>query len=75
MITFKIGERVKRIVWFSEEKIELKKGVVINCYSETKKGGYYPELYKVKWDNGVIEKGFLPHGLRKENYSNNKSNG
>ncbi len=61
-MTYKNGDRVKR---------DGKTGTVIQCYSRPIKHygdfalGPYPELFDVKWDNGEIETGFLPHGLVK----------
>lgn len=60
---FKIGQRVKRQVNIYDSKSKYKLGTVIECYEKTSKFGCYPELYKVQWDNGITEGGFLPHGL------------
>jgi hypothetical protein len=74
-IMFEVGERVCREVDIYEENGPLKYGVVLERYNEKEKTFYlppdnepftlgpYPELYKVQWDDGKIENGFLPHGL------------
>ncbi len=66
---FYIGERIKRNI---EGTYVYKYGVVINVYSREARIvnsnpditlPEYKELYVVEWDNGVIGKGYLPHGL------------
>lgn len=58
---FKVGDHVKR---------DLMYGIIIERYTKPKINyssfslGPYPELYRVKWDDGTVSGGFLPHGLR-----------
>ncbi len=72
----KLNDRVKRRIDVFDENSPYKYGTVIKCYSRPAKkysSGYilgpYPELYDVKWDNGEIKEGYLPHGI--ENISQN----
>jgi len=68
---FEVGDRVFRPedVLSPEEH-----GEVIGAYSKTRHFSLacgewipeYPELYRVRWDNGVVGNGYLPHGLMKE---------
>jgi hypothetical protein len=66
-----IGDTVKRHINIYNQKSSWKIGIIIDKYSEPQTKcsetilGPYPELYKVRWNNGEIEKGFLPHGLIK----------
>ena len=64
---FKSTERVKRPIDVYNFNKGYKYGVVIKKYSEYSKviqpKIFYPELYKVQWDDGTIGKGYLPHGL------------
>ncbi len=75
MGSFKPGDRVSRnIDIYNPEKSD-KHGVVTRKYNEPEKTvgeitlGPYPILYEVKWDNGRIERGFLPHGIWPETNS------
>jgi len=72
MDSFKVGDRVSREVNIYDKSKGVKIGIVIKRYSKPIKKynenlimGPYPELYKVLWDSGKIEKGFLPHGISK----------
>ncbi len=66
---FKIGDRVCRRADIYNPKSPYNFGTVYAVYSKPRENvgdlilGPYPELYKVRWDNGVEEQGFLPHGL------------
>ncbi len=61
---FHVGDRVERLEDVYDQTSLLLHGEVIEVYSYTsQRFGFYPEMYKVKWDNEKIEKGFLPHGL------------
>ena len=63
----RIGDRVQRLVDVCDSKSPLRRGTIIERYSyQSDMFGYYPELYRVRWDDGTVEKGFLPHGLHKE---------
>lgn len=65
---FKIGDRVRRLMDPHKPSLGYKHGNVVECYNSIGRyrTGYYPELYKVRWDCGYVEKGFLPHGLELE---------
>ena len=66
---FFVGDRVKRPmdVYEDIQKWVWRYGIITEIYSESNRYGYYPELYTVRWVDGTIEKGFLPHGLFFEN--------
>ena len=70
---FQLNERVSREINVFAPEQGLRYGNVIEIYSVPKKDygnglvlGPYPELYKVRFDDGSVEGGFLPHGLNKE---------
>lgn len=73
MTKYQIGDKVRREININDPSKGYKYGKIIKIYS--KEATYYPfskitlgpykELYKVKWDNGIIENGFLPHGIDK----------
>ena len=73
MKRFKLGDRVKRRRNVYKSKSSMMYGTVIEVYSEPKEVysggdlvlGPYPELYGVKWDHGMIYRGYLPYGLDK----------
>jgi len=76
---FKVGDLVQR----PTEIDTLGIGKVIKAYSKQAKKycygygtplvlGPYPELYDIKWENGLISKGYLPHGIIK--WENNHDN-
>ena len=64
-----VGDRVSREIDIFDPGKGLKLGAVINAYSRPMKKvgslvlGPYSELYDVEWDDGWVEKGFLPHGI------------
>ena len=68
-MTHNVNDRVKRRVDVFDENSPYKYGTVVKCYSRAIKNygfvrlGPYPELYDVKWDDGEIEEGYLPHGI------------
>jgi len=68
-----VGDRVCREKDVFKRNSGKKHGVVSRRYSEPRKViskdvvlGPYPELYEVTWDDGTVEKGFLPHGISAE---------
>lgn len=64
---FKIGQRVVRCENVYDQTSRLMHGVIIDRYSRMDyRFGPYPELYAVEWDDGLVQRGFLPHGLRLE---------
>jgi hypothetical protein len=65
MTVFEIGESVTRRVDVYDEHSRLRYGGVTDIYEKTSKYGHYPELYEVQWQDGTVEKGFLPHGLHR----------
>lgn len=63
-LRFKVGDRVSREADLEIRNSPLKHGEVIRAYSKfNTRFGDYPELYSVRWDDGTVENGFLPHGL------------
>lgn len=67
---FKIGDRVRREINIYDPSKGMRYGKVVQCYSKPERKlspgstlGPYPELYEVLWDDGTVERGFLPHGL------------
>ncbi len=59
MTKFRVGEKVIRT---EEDRL----GIVVKIYSDYESWfGPYPELYEVKFNGGLIERGFLPHGLER----------
>ncbi len=69
-MTHRLNSRVKRRIDVYNENSPYKYGTIIKCYNRPAKeypSGYtlgpYPELYDVKWDNGEIHEGYLPHGI------------
>lgn len=67
---FAIGDRVQRRVDVMSLTSGYRRGTVIARYRDYSKFHNpklnYPELYQVEWDDGQVEKGFLPHGLQPE---------
>ena len=67
MTKFQLGSLVSRRKNVFDPKSKLLHGIVTEIYSDyTSLQGPYPELYEVTWSNGMIERGFLLHGLDKE---------
>jgi hypothetical protein len=72
---FKLNDRVSRLENVFDQKSKLKHGRIVKVYSQKayRAGGIvlgpYPELYDVKWSEGNIERGFLPHGLNDDNHN------
>jgi hypothetical protein len=67
MPTFSVGDRVQRLMNVYDQSSQMRRGVVIERYRDLVSAlGPYPELYAVRWDDGQIERGFLPHGLCRE---------
>ena len=69
-MTHKLNDRVKRKIDVFDENSPYKYGTIIKCHSrpiKKYKNGYilgpFSELYDVKWDNGEIHEGYLPHGI------------
>ena len=60
---FKVKDRVRRPYNIWAEKSIFRTGTIIASYSKTTGFYQYAELYSVEWDDGQIEKDFLPHGL------------
>ena len=61
---FKKGDRVQRKIDVFDDKSPLKYGTVSLRYSKQHKSlSFYPELYRVDWDNGSVGTAYLPHGL------------
>lgn len=71
MKRFKRGDRVSREIDIYDLTKGLRFGIIIKVYRKPVKQynsfklGPYPELYKVLWDDGKTEEGFLPHGLNR----------
>lgn len=70
MDKFKVGDRVCREKDIYNKSKGHKIGTISRRYSKPARAstsgilfGPYKELYEVLWDNGDIEKDFLPHGL------------
>ena len=66
-----IRDKVKRPIDVYNFSKGYKYGVIIKKYSQYSKiidqTLFYPELYRVKWSDGTIGKGYFPHGLDKIN--------
>jgi len=62
---FKIGDRVTRLSDVFDDKSTRLFGRISEVYQRRTVFGFYPELYKVIWDDGKEQFGFLPHGLDK----------
>ena len=68
---YSVGERVSRPIDVYGDHDIKKFGVITAVYDEwtpSRCDGdmpamHYEELYEVQWDDGKVEKGFLPHGL------------
>jgi hypothetical protein len=60
---FSIGDPVMRQRDVYDQRKGFKFGIVIDRESRQSQFGYYPELYRVRWEDGTEEGGFLPHGL------------
>ena len=62
--THKLGDEVVREIDIYNPARGVKRGIVVECYSQKYPSGrYYPELYAVQWED-KIERGFLAHGIR-----------
>ena len=66
----KVNDRVKREIDVFRAGSDYKYGIIIRHYSKPAKRyssgsvlGPYPDLFDVRWDNGTVSKGHLPHGL------------
>lgn len=67
MNKFNVGDRVTRRENVYDSSSNLMRGSVVRVYAiQNTKFGPYPELYEVRWDNGSVKGGYLPHGLDKE---------
>lgn len=65
----KPGDHVCRRADVMNQNSKMRHGMVLSRYSETdSRGHFYPELYKVRWNDGVEQKGYLRHGLEKMRY-------
>ncbi len=65
---FKIGDPVEREIDIWHPTKGYNQGIIIKRYSKpiSRFGhGPYPELYAVRWNDGIEGKGFLPDGLDK----------
>ena len=61
---FKVGDRVTRRTDVFNPRSKLKRGMISKSYQDMSTNrGIYTELYEVTWDDGEVQKGFLPHGL------------
>lgn len=62
---FNLGQRVCRLSNVFVPDSLMFYGEVVEQYSSAE----HEELYAVQWDEGRLERGFLPHGLQKEPHS------
>jgi len=67
MKAHRVGDRIQRRKDVYNVESPLRRGIAIARYSyQSEKFGFYPEMYRVRWDDGTVEEGFLRHGLDKE---------
>jgi hypothetical protein len=63
-VKFNKGDLVLRRADVFDERSRLMTGTVTDAYNDyASRFGPYPELYEVTWDDGSVERGYLPHGL------------
>ena len=75
-----VGDRVQRRLDVYDDSSAVRHGRVALRYSiwdnrpqlDTYHGDY-PEVYAVQWDGGQFEKGFLAHGLDKEDVTSKRA--
>ncbi|KKN69279.1 hypothetical protein LCGC14_0442740 [marine sediment metagenome] len=75
-----VGDRVQRRLDAYDDSSAVRRGRVALRYSIYDNGigydtyhGDYPEVYAVQWDGGRLEKGFLAHGLDKEDVTSKRA--
>lgn len=62
---FPLGQRVERPIDVYDARSRVRQGAITARYSDyASRFGPYLELYAVTWDDGTVERGFLPHGLQ-----------
>lgn len=72
-----VGDRVQRRLDVYDDSSAVRHGRVALRYSIINIGSEYsqdyPEVYAVQWDDGRFEKGFLAHGLDKEDVTSKRA--
>lgn len=72
-MTFKTGDRIVSIEVkdCNQPTGRVIRGTVVQSYAYRSMNGrwFYPEVYRVRWDDGKIEQGILPGALHPESFA------